>query len=316
MNEYSIVPSVHAEVISTMTASEKNELISELSFLLQNNESRIKVLNESGFRQLLRVLTGKDKQIRNQISLDTNTSIKIVLDVLIALSKENDSLKLKQAHLQDQLTDIKKSDDLQSMYLIRLLSDMQDKGLTTADVEPLLTDYNEKRTKAIEEAAAAEAAAEALPDSEEPEALPYEEEEGFEPDINIAEHRKAASDRYIKELGENTYNSSEIADISERIEAAAGAFRGKVQGDIIGFIDFSGNKDNFEGMIFTSEGFAYKKSLSKFFVRYDEIESIDLNMNLYINGFFSNGMNNAVINEKVRIKPAVLKDMLEALRAA
>lgn len=314
MNEYNIVPSVHAEVISRMSLAEKNELISELSFLLQNNESRIKVLNEGGFRQLLRVLTGKDKQIRNQISLDTNASIKIVLDVLIALSTENDSLKLKQAHLQDQLTEIKKSDDLQSMYLIRLLNDMQDKGLTTADVEPLLTDWTEKRNKALEEAAAAEAEA-ALPDSGEPEALPLEEDEEFEPASDPTEYRKAASDRYIKELGENTFNSSELTDISDRIEATKLCFRGKIQGEIIGFVDFNAGKADFEGIIFSAEGVAYKKSLSKFFVRYDEIESIEMDMNLYINGYFQNGMERAVINEKVRIKPSVLKDMLEALRA-
>ncbi len=324
MEEFNVVPSVHTEVIRSMSSTEKNELINELSFLLQNNAARINVLKEGGFRQLFRVLTGKDKQIRDQISLDTNSSIKIVLDILVALSRENDSLREKQLHLQNELIDIKRSDDLQSMYLLRILSDMETSGISTADVEPLLEDWKAKREKL--ELAAAEEEAAAMIETEAPAAeLPYDElPEGAEfpesadpdaPAVDRTELRKDVVDKYIGELGGKAYNSSDVASAAARTDAVMALFRGKITGTVIGLLDLAPGRDNFEGILFTGDGFAYKKSMSKFFIRYDEIESIAPGMNLFINGHFRNGMDSLVISSSAGIPLAALKTMLEELRS-
>lgn len=323
MEDYTIVPSVHTEVIRAMSPSEKNELISELSFLLQNNSARINVLREGGFRQLFRVLTGKDKQIRDQISLDTNASIKIVLDILVALSNENDSLREKQLHMQNELIDIKKSDDLQSMYLLRILSDMESSGISTADVEPLLEDWKAKREKL--EMAASEGEAAAMIETGDTAALPYDElpegaefPEASEPDapaVDRTDLRRDIIDKYISALGGKAYNSSEVSEASARTETVRTLFRGRITGDDIGLLDLADGRENFEGILFTSEGFAYKKALSKFFIRYSEINSLTPGMNLFINGYFQNGMDSVVISSSAGIPLNTIRDMLEELRS-
>lgn len=324
MEEYKVVPSVHTEVINAMNSSEKNELISELSFLLQNNAARINVLKEGGFRQLFRVLTGKDKQIRDQISLDTNDSIKIVLDILVALSKENDSLKDKQHSLQQELIENKKGDALQSMYILRILSDMESSGISTVDIEPLLEDWKKKHAE-LELAAAEEEAAAVMIETDDTAALPYDElpegaefPEASEPDAPSVDRtalRKDIIDKYISELGGKTYNSSEVYGASARIEAIKAIFRGKITGEDIGLLDLADGRENFEGILFTSDGLAYKKSLSKFFIRYMDINSVTPGINLFINGFFQNGIDSAVVSNSSGIPLNILKDMLEELRS-
>lgn len=99
-------------------------------------------------------------------------------------------------------------------------------------------------------------------------------------------------DKYIHSIPTSTYDSydsDELRNASLIITNARSKYGYKATGSIIGIVDTSLFSNGKDGILFTTEGFAFKYIFDPSFIRYDEIWSVKYNKNgkeLLVDGIF------------------------------
>ena len=137
---------VHDEVIQNMTEFEKNELMNELKIIMQNQEARVAVTKEGGFRQLWRVLTGKQEVLENQIILDQLEINKITFSILMQLSKKQAEQSNDLNEMSLRIYELERIVPILCMYIMRQNKEITDLGGTPEDTT-LLEQYVEEALK-------------------------------------------------------------------------------------------------------------------------------------------------------------------------
>lgn len=130
-------PVIYPEIISEMTGYEKKRLMDELTVLMQSQSARVEVAQERGFPYLWHVLTGKQRRLQRQITVDQTQINEIVQTMLQELVKNqvhngNDIAALNERmYYQERIT------ALQSMYIIRMNQEIARLGGQAPDTAPL-----------------------------------------------------------------------------------------------------------------------------------------------------------------------------------
>lgn len=131
-------PMIYPEVITQMSENEMNLLMNELVVLLQNQDARICISQEKGFRYLLRVLTGKQKKLKDQIWIDQRDINRIGQQIQSLLWKKIVNLDDDIVSLQAQINYLQAIARLQGILLSRILERFPD-----IDAEPIENDIEQ-----------------------------------------------------------------------------------------------------------------------------------------------------------------------------
>ena len=137
MTIYNQTAMVHAEVVNDMTTYEKNQLMDELTTLLQNQGARVEVSQERGFPYLWRVLTGKQRRLQDQIIVNQAQINSVFQELFGILNKRQNTAEYDIQALNERVLYQERITALQSMYIIRMNQEIARLGGQAADMEPL-----------------------------------------------------------------------------------------------------------------------------------------------------------------------------------
>lgn len=137
---YSVSTTVHTEVITAMSPTEKIELMNELNFLIQDHEAIVNVCAEKGFKHIFRVLNGKNRDSHNQLNIDQKNINNVISSIMMILIQDvND---LQQSNSDFELKYIKRVLSLHNMYLIRITKELKEMEIAEIDNTPLIKEKN------------------------------------------------------------------------------------------------------------------------------------------------------------------------------
>lgn len=137
MNSYEIIPTVHTEVIEDMTPYETAKLMDELAALLQNQQARVNVSQESGFPYLWRVLTGKQRKLRQQITVDQTQINQIMQKLLSCLWRSQISVQEDINDVHERVNMLERIVILQNLNMTRMNAEIQQLGGQAVDMRPV-----------------------------------------------------------------------------------------------------------------------------------------------------------------------------------
>lgn len=136
MSEYKMIPVVHPEVVDEMTPYEVNRLMDELEALLQNQQARVEVSQEKGFPYLWRVLTGKQRKVQQQITVDQTGINTIMQKILRGLWKSQVSIKEDTNSLQERVARLERIVGLQNLTMMQMRDEIEMLGGNAIDTQP------------------------------------------------------------------------------------------------------------------------------------------------------------------------------------
>ena len=145
---------IHTEVIESMNRDEKYELLNEANFLSQNNQSRIILSHDGGFRHMVNILTGKNNQLRRQIELDSNQLNKIIIKILCILNQDIQNIEREQLRLGERVENLENYSILVMSIQKKMLdklpdADKNDMGQLSNYLNDSLLDVREKQQETI-----------------------------------------------------------------------------------------------------------------------------------------------------------------------